>query len=412
MADIVDRRGQKNSSSAKNRKRFIDRHKDQLKEAVNDILGGAQSITDLDNSEHEVVIKPTEEPHYDFVKDSGSDSVVLTGEGKHNTGDKVKKPQSGQGQGGGASDDPDSEDNFIFTLSSKDFLDLFFENLELPNLVKKQLTESASNDRQKEGYVTVGSPARLNVLQTFKYAIGRNLAMVAALKEEIQNEKDEDVLRELKDKLKNVPVFHDVDLRYDHITQPPTIKYKSVMFCVMDVSGSMGEWEKMVAKSFYLLLHLFLRKSYTDVDIVFVSHTTEAQEVTEKEFFYGNRSGGTIMSSGIHMVRDIIDKRYPINEWNIYVAQATDGDNYAEDTETYTEAVKNLLPDLQYFVYVELCNEDGMRAYFSGGPTKSETYKLISNIALDFENINGTCIKAQKDVYQAFKGLFAKDGGD
>ncbi len=411
MADIVDRRRQKNSSSAKNRKRFIDRHRDKLKDAANEVLGNAKSITDLEETEHEVRISPTEEPSYNYIPDSGKEDTVVTGSGDVNQGDRIKKPQSGQGGRGGATQGENSNDDFIFQLSAKDFLDLFFDNLSLPNMIKKQLTEASSTERQKEGYTTVGAPARLSVLQTFKFAIGRSVAMVAALEEEIEKETDEDKLEELKDKLKNVPVFHDVDLRYDYITNPPTIRFKSVMFCVMDVSGSMGEWEKMIAKSFYLLLFLFLKRSYTDVDVVFVRHTTEADEVDEHTFFYATECGGTKMSSGVELVDKIIKDRYPLHEWNIYVAQATDGDNFPEDNSTYTDIMRNhILPAVQYFAYIEMRNSDGFRAMI-GQSRQSEMYKIIGELAMEFDNLDGATIHDQKDVYKVFSHLFSKEEG-
>ena len=120
----------------------------------------------------------------------------------------------------------------------------------------------------------------------------------------------------------------DIDLRYKHFTKKPFPVKQAVMICLMDVSGSMGEFEKNMAKKFYILLYLFLNKVYKNVEVIFISHTTSAAEVTEHEFFYSQENGGTIVSTGLQLAKNIIDERIDTSATNVYIAQASDGDNW------------------------------------------------------------------------------------
>ena len=104
------------------------------------------------------------------------------------------------------------------------------------------------------------------------------------------------------------------------------------MFCLMDVSGSMDQGHQGDGQAFYILLYLFLSRTYKNVEVVYIRHHTQAKEVDEHEFFYSQETGGTIVSSALKMMNDIINERYPANQWNIYAAQASDGDNWADDS--------------------------------------------------------------------------------
>ena len=135
------------------------------------------------------------------------------------------------------------------------------------------------------------------------------------------------------------------------------------MFCLMDVSASMGEREKDLAKRFFILLHLFLKRKYDRVDIVFIRHTHEASEVDEQEFFYGKESGGTIVSSALKEMIEIREKRYPVADWNIYCAQASDGDNSGNDTDGCVELLdaRPFCRSTQYFAYIEIADRGERR---------------------------------------------------
>ena len=149
-----------------------------------------------------------------------------------------------------------------------------------------------------------------------------------------------------------------IDIRFRDFQPQPEPNTKAVMFCLMDVSGSMGEREKDLAKRFFVLLHLFLKRRYDRIDVVFIRHTHEAQEVDEETFFYSRETGGTVVSSALDEMLKIVQDRYPADQWNIYAAQASDGDNYPGDGACCVSLLSEaLMPLCQYYAYVEILDE-------------------------------------------------------
>jgi uncharacterized sporulation protein YeaH/YhbH (DUF444 family) len=156
-----------------------------------------------------------------------------------------------------------------------------------------------------------------------------------------------------------VPFLDPFDLRYRNRVREPLPTSKAVMFCLMDVSGSMDESRKDLAKRFFILLYLFLSRHYEKTEVVFIRHHTQAAEVTEDEFFHATESGGTVVSSALTMMNDIIRERYMGSEWNIYGAQASDGDNWQQDSSKCRELLDNkILPLVRYYAYVQVADED------------------------------------------------------
>ncbi len=202
-----------------------------------------------------------------------------------------------------------------------------------------------------------------------------------------------------------------IDLRFRHRELEKKPSVSAVMYCVMDVSGSMTESMKMHAKYFFMLLHLFLRKNYNNVDVVFVRHTSTAQEVDEETFFYDRETGGTIVSSALELVHDIIKERYDPLVWNVYIAQASDGDNYGSDSARCMQLLETkLLPLAQYMVYVEMSDRN-MSHYQQNGMSlnsNSDLWKTYEKVAEKFENLQMKTIGDKKEIYPVFRKLFEK----
>jgi uncharacterized sporulation protein YeaH/YhbH (DUF444 family) len=164
---------------------------------------------------------------------------------------------------------------------------------------------------------------------------------------------------ELRERMKRVPFLDPFDLRYRNRVREPKPTSKAVMFCLMDVSGSMDESRKDLAKRFFILLYLFLSRHYEKTEVVFIRHHTQAAEVTEDEFFHATESGGTVVSSALTLMNDIIRERYMGSEWNIYGAQASDGDNWQQDSSKCRELLDSkILPLVRYYAYVQVADED------------------------------------------------------
>jgi uncharacterized protein len=374
---IIDRRQESRNKSAVNRQRFVRRFRKHIKEAVADAVN-RRSITDTDRGDEiSIPRKDISEPVFRHGS-GGHQRRVLPGNKEFVTGDRIKRPPGGAGGSGRgkASNTGEGMDDFVFELSRQEFLDFMFEDLELPNLVKKQLKETETFRYQKGGYTNTGIPARLNVIQSLKGAQARRIALSGAIRRQIRELQEElatledvpdtkDRAREIRNdldrlerRLNHIPFLDDFDLKYNNLIQQPLPTSNAVMFCLMDVSGSMTQEIKDLAKRFFILLHLFLKQTYKKIDIVFLRHHTVASEVDEDEFFYSRETGGTVVSSVLKLMRDIIHDRYPTADWNIYAAQASDGENWHDDSPIARDLLTNsILPLVQYFAYVEISEQ-------------------------------------------------------
>ncbi len=199
--------------------------------------------------------------------------------------------------------------------------------------------------------------------------------------------------------------FKEQHLTYEYDDDVPVPSAKAVMFCLMDVSGSMGQEEKNTAKSFFWLLNKFLNTAYDEVDIVYIAHTTTAKEVDEEEFFYGKETGGTIVSTCIDKTMEIMKERYPSSEWNIYSAQASDGDNISSDNPKLIDKLEDLLPHIQSHYYVEVRDSE----YYRGPSDILDLYEdLQAKYTGKMKVQEG--LASPKDSLDTFKKFFPVNG--
>jgi len=416
MSQLLDRRPDGRNKSAVNRQRFLHRFKDQIKNAVNE-AAAKRSITNINAGEKiKIPTKDTYEPRVRFGK-GGSWEVVNAGNKEFVAGDHVKREiEEGGGSGDQASDAGSGNDEFTFDISREEFLNLFFEDLALPNLIKKQLTQIPSFRMAKAGYVSYGSPTNISIVRSLRNAHARRIAFTSSLNTELSLLEDE--LKKLTDKepespavaklkqqiadletrRQKLPFIDPFDIRYHSKVKIPSPTTQAVMFCVMDVSGSMDEAKKNIAKRFFILLYLFLTHNYEKIDLVFIRHHTVAKEVDEQEFFYSRETGGTVVSSALEMVREVIRSRYSPDLWNIYVAQASDGDNWSADSPYCREILQHqIMPLVQYFAYVEV-----MPRYHQ---SLWEAYLPVQE---QFANFAMQTINELPDIYPVFRELFKK----
>jgi uncharacterized sporulation protein YeaH/YhbH (DUF444 family) len=214
-------------------------------------------------------------------------------------------------------------------------------------------------------------------------------AAVKALEEEIE---------QLKKKVARIPFIDTFDLRYNNRIDQPKPTTQAVMFCIMDVSGSMGYEEKDMAKRFFMLLYLFLTRTYEKIQVVFISHHTVASEVDENTFFYSRETGGTVVSSALELTSKIIQERFPTSEWNIYAAQASDGDNWDDDSVACRKIMnEQIMPYVQYYAYIEITADRHQNLW--------QEYLTLKN---DWENFAMQRIEEIADIYPVFRELFQK----
>ncbi len=417
MTFLVDRRNNPKQKSAVNRQRFLRRYRAQIQRAVADNLRSRQ-ITDQQSGEK--ISIPTRDTSEPFLHHGAGGQVthVVPGNKEFTRGDQIPRPRGGGGGSGPgqASNEGEGLDEFVFQISQQEFLDVLFDDMELPNLSKRQLSGLEEFKRVKGGFSSDGAPSNLSVTRSMRSALARRIALGAGRRTELREAEAElealpdlpenQALRQelelkvqmLRDRLASIPFIDDVDIRYHRHNKEPIPHSKAVMFCLMDVSGSMDQATKDLAKRFYILLYLFLSRNYDKTEVVFIRHHTSAKEVDEEEFFHSRETGGTVVSSALDLMKTIVEARYPVNEWNIYGAQASDGDNWPNDAERCVSLMNGLLPLCQYYAYVEITE--------AGDKPLWQTYSHLTSEWLDtfaMEHITGP-----GDIYPVFRELFRK----
>lgn len=433
---IIDRRKNPKAKSLSNRQRFVQRAKAAIRESAKKALGD-RSISDTGDA---VVSVPTEglnEPHFRTEPTIGEYDYVLPGNEQFIAGDRIEKPEDedgeGRDKGSGSGEGDGGEDDFSFALTHDEFLDVIFDDLELPDLIKQSEKNAVAFVNRRAGHTNAGIPSNLNIERTAVAGISRRIALrapkMARIREleeeaaEIRAKIDEEILKgegvayleirldEIQDEITTlraramaISYLDDVDLRYNNFVKQPRPITQAVMFCVMDVSYSMGEREKIIAKKFFVLLHLFLKRRYKHLDVVFVRHHDRANECDEETFFTSRQGGGTVVSSGYEMVKSIIKNRYPVEDWNIYMAQASDGDNYDHDNANVTRLLDELLPDMQHFTYIEITNN-----YFWSRRGSSNLWETIEDLEVKHPNLSMGEIEDEKQVITVFRNLFKKE---
>ncbi|AQU83087.1 MULTISPECIES: YeaH/YhbH family protein [unclassified Halomonas] len=423
MTYFIDRRPNAKHKSAVNRQRFLERYRKHIKRSVEEAVN-RRSITDMERGEKiSIPTKDISEPVFQHGA-GGARNIVSPGNKEFLEGDRIRRP-SGQGGGdgtgeGGASNQGEGTDEFAFTLSREEFLEFVFDGLELPNLQRKPLKSLDEVKMVRAGLARDGVPSRISITRSMREAYARRIAMRAPIKRALKEaqealaaeESKDPVLRNpariaelkteierLEKRIEAVPFIDTYDLRYHQLAAQPQPSSQAVMFCVMDVSGSMTQNHKDIAKRFFLLLYLFLEKHYEKVELVFVRHHTAAREVSEEEFFYSRETGGTIVSSALTLVNKIIEKRYPAGQWNLYVAQASDGDNWDDDSNICRDLlIKQLMPQLQYYAYVEITPHDHQSLWHE-----------YETVAEEFsERFAMRQIVDAGDIYPVFRELFKR----
>lgn len=369
----------------------------------------------------------------------------------------------GKGSGkGDPSDSGEGEDDFTIHLNEEEFWNVIYEDLGLPNMNILSAADTTKTQMKYAGIVSQGTPEKISMVRSKRAQIGRMIAttepenrkilrlrrdqkdilsgydpdatprkggLSLAFGGDISTEErirrteagitrlgkafghlvsDDDAARfqqlemeiaKLRKKVGHIPVFDDVDMKFRHHAKQPVPCAKAAMFCLMDVSGSMDEERKYKAQLFYVLLYKFLKRNYDKIDIVYVRHTTTAQEVDHDDFFHSRDTGGTIVSSGLQMVTDIQRERYNANEWNIYLAQASDGDNWSNDDPKCDALIRAFLPKAQAVFYTEITE---------GEP--QSLWHAYKNIQKDFPNKFWMAnIRERIDVVKVFREFFKKN---
>lgn len=417
MGYFIDRRLNGKNKSMVNRQRFLRRYKAQIKQSIADAIN-KRSVTDVESGGTvSIPVDDINEPTFHQGR-GGLRHRVHSGNDHFVPNDRLQRSQNdGGGNSSNASKDGDDQDEFVFQISNDEYLDLLFEDLALPNLKKNQYKQLTEYKTHRSGFTSNGVPANISVVRSLQNSLARRTAMSAGKRRELHELEEslnlltstepvqlleEESLRkaiaELRQKIARVPFIDTFDLRYKNYERRPEPSSQAVMFCLMDVSGSMDQATKDMAKRFYILLYLFLSRSYKNVEVIYIRHHTQAKEVDEQEFFYSQETGGTIVSSALKLMDEIVEDRYDPAQWNIYAAQASDGDNWADDSPLCRELLVNkILPTVRYYSYIEITRR-----------THQTLWNEYETLQSKFDNFAIQHIQEPEDIYPVFRELFHK----
>ena len=369
--------------SAGDRRRHRQLVRKSIRENIGHVISEESIIGQSGDKRLKVPIKGIKE--YRFIYGENNPGVGQ-GDGDSEPGQVVQKGKENQGGMPGEPGSDPGEDIYETEVTMEELIDLLFEDLNLPDMERKRfhILESERLIKTK-GYRIKGIRPRLS----------KKKSLVQKIKRQQSIERGRDVSEEEREPA----TFHEQDLRYRHKVVTPKVFSNAVVFCIMDTSGSMDTNKKYLARSFYFLLYRFLKTRYQNVEIVFISHHTQAREVTEDEFFHKGESGGTMISSGYKKVLQIIEERYNPALWNIYAFHCSDGDNFSNDNADAIKCAQELTDVCQLFGYGEIKPTHSL-----SWSSMIELYKRIES-----DNFVTVTIRSKDELWPAFQKFLKHD---
>lgn len=370
--------------SASDRLRHRQKVRSSIRDNIADIIAEESIIGRSGDKVIKVPIRGIKEYRFTY-----GENVPGVGEGASDEtqrGDVVgKKPQPGRGQPGEGGEQP-GVDYYETEVTLDELIDIMFEDLDLPDLERKQLASIESlRMTKRKGYRMVGLRVRLDRRRTVLAKLKRLHAQRGVTPASAAGQRQP---------------FHLQDLRYRHRTTEVHRESNAVVLCIMDTSGSMDTVKKYLARSFFFLLYQFVSRRYENVEVVFIAHDIEAKEVTEDEFFHKGESGGTFVSSGYRKALEVINDRYHPELWNIYAFHCSDGDNFGSDTPAAIAAARELCQVANLFGYGEI-KPRGAGYY---GSSLLDTFRRI-----EADNFQTVLIERKEDVWPSFRAFLGRD---
>lgn len=377
------------------------RHKELVEESIRKNIGSIISEESIigQSGSKKIKIPVRGIKEYSFIYGSNKKGAAA-GDGDEKRGDVVGEDADGKSYGHGSAGDQEGEEIYETEITIEELVNYLFDNLDLPDLdTKKPSDKESAKGCRKLGYQKKGIPPRLAKRRSVIEKIKRKQSYKRSLSEYKEGNKAEGCVTQAD--ADGRFSFTQDDLRYRRLREVRKKDFNAVVICIMDVSGSMDQTKKYMARSFYFLLYQFLRQKYSNVEVVFIAHTTTAREVSELEFFHRGESGGTYISSGYQKALEIIEQHYNPANWNIYAFHCSDGDNWIEDNKRAVELAVKLCEKCNLFGYGEIVPG----YYFAGSTVKSEFIKNIHS-----KNFVIVTMSKRDDIITGLKRLLEKDG--
>lgn len=353
------------------------RHNEKVREAVRDhlpeVIANSDVLTRSDNRTVQVPVKFLE--HYRFTL-RNQDEQSGAGQGQAKPGDTLRPAQPGTGgnqRGGG---EGEGEFSFVLEFKIDDILDWLWEELQLPNLQPKEGSNVDVEEYVREGWDKRGARSRLDRRRTMKEAIKRRKATPNT----------------------QVPISND-DLRFRQLARKRQPSTNAVVFFLLDVSSSMDEHCRKLAKSFFFWALQGIRRQFSHIDTVFIAHSVEAFEFEETDFFQVSGQGGTKSSTALELAEQILQERFDNSQYNSYLFYATDGENFSNDREQAAASLQRLAPQLNFAGYAEV-------SHSSSRALNTEVGRLWQNLAHDRQRCGSYALSSEADVWPAIKAFF------
>lgn len=434
---FVDRRKTGRGKSVPNRQRLLRRIKTAIREAhPKDIdAGGVQGAGAKGNVNPVKVTRTSlHEPTFRYAPHTGDHDVVLVGNDHWERGDEFPMDDGeGQGRGGRGGPGEESVDDFVVHISRDEFLSVFFEDCELPDLVDTHEKELPEYQPRHAGLQREGVPAQLRIGRSFKNAYARRRVLTADARRELEAlEAERELLvkrrstvvdgdtefaliaelevidaqiKHLKERIAGVPFFEKLDLRYTK-KEKVLIKAADAVFAmIMDISGSMDEDRKRIARKFFSLQYAFIKRKYPQTDLIFIAHTDTPEEMSEEEFFTTRKSGGTIVSPAYTLLNRLLGERYDAEHTNIYLSQASDGDNWDSDNALVITELQDsgLLAKLRHMSYAQV------GAGYSGPSYGAVTlWAVLASLTAVTRKLSMVHIDSEQEVFDAFHRVYRR----
>lgn len=383
--------------SASDRRRHKKKIEDAIKDGIHNIVSEESIIGQDGKKKINIPVRGIKE--YRFIYGDNKDNKrVGSAPGKDvNRGQKVGDAEKQKSPGNKGGNEKGTE-YYEVEITLEELAEYLFADLELPDLATRTIKNITGEKWKRHGYRSDGIRPRLDKKQT---AINRIKRMKAAQRIKNANEEQQEIEGQDLQEEERFP-YHENDLRYRHIKKDVKESSNAVIFFLMDISGSMSQEKKFLARSFYFLLYHFINSRYKKCEVVFVAHDTEAYEVDEDRFFKRGESGGTKVSSGLQMVQDIINKRYHPSSWNIYCFQCSDGDNWSEDNKKTLELAAQIRDVCQLFGYCQIEPKAERTAWDANNKLLAIYLPLLE------QNFKMVEIAEKSDIWNAFKKLLGK----
>ena len=362
------------SRGARDWLRHNEKVRESVKESLPELVSGPDVLTQPENRTVKVPVKFLE--HYRFrLSDSDTQTGVGQGEGAK-PGD-ILRPAApgGAGQGGAGTGEGGLE--FVLEFKVDDILDWLWEELELPNLEPKTADSMERAEYVREGIDRRGPRARLDRRRTVKEAVKRRA---------IQS---------------NPIPFTDDDLRFRQLARRPQPLTQAAVIFVLDVSSSMDDASRQLAKSFFFWALQGIRRQHSRIETAFIGHTVNAWEFSEEEFFAVRATGGTEASRAFALSLDVIKERFDPSQYNVYLFYASDGDNFAADREASRERLNSLASVCNFLGYVETTRRSSDRL-------NTEMGRLFKELSEGDTPADSYALGAQEDVWNAIRRFFTQ----